>query len=160
MPDETETLTETPRRTVELIYREQGARLWRAVLFYAGDREVASDAVSEAFAQLLRRGDEVRDPSAWVWRTAFGLAGRELKRRKITTVAERGGETDDMPSALSEVLPLLTRQQRACVVLHYYAGYSQIEIARILGTTSSTVGVHLHRARKRLRELLEEDHED
>jgi DNA-directed RNA polymerase specialized sigma24 family protein len=34
----------------EVTYREHGARLWRSVLLYSGDPEVASDAVAEAFA--------------------------------------------------------------------------------------------------------------
>jgi len=44
------------------------------------DPEVASDAVAEAFAQLIRRGDEVRDPRAWVWRSAFRIADRDVPR--------------------------------------------------------------------------------
>jgi len=52
-------------REVERLYREQGDRLWRAVLAFAGDPEVASDAVAETFAQALRRGDAVRDPERW-----------------------------------------------------------------------------------------------
>jgi hypothetical protein len=40
--------------------------MWRALLVFAGDAEVASDAVAEAFAQALRRGGEIRDPKRWV----------------------------------------------------------------------------------------------
>jgi len=42
----------SPPGTVERLYREQGDRIWRALLGYAGDREIASDAEAEAFAQL------------------------------------------------------------------------------------------------------------
>lgn len=69
------------RSEVERLYREQGQKLWWAVLAYAGDREVASDAVAEAFAQVLRRGAAVRSPDKWVWRAAFKIAAGELKRR-------------------------------------------------------------------------------
>ena len=55
----------------EATYRENGARLWRSVLLYSGDREVASDAVAEAFAQAIHRGEQVRDPLAGVTRAAF-----------------------------------------------------------------------------------------
>jgi DNA-directed RNA polymerase specialized sigma24 family protein len=44
------------------VYEEEGARLWRAVYLYAADREVASDAVAEAFAQALHRGGDLRSP--------------------------------------------------------------------------------------------------
>ncbi len=66
---------------VELLYREHGERLWRAVMAFTGDREVASDAVAEAFAQALRRGDAIRDPLRWIWRAAFRIAAGELKER-------------------------------------------------------------------------------
>jgi RNA polymerase sigma-70 factor (ECF subfamily) len=67
---------------IERLYRERGDRIWRALLAFAGDPEVASDAVAEAFAQVLRRGDEVRDPERWVWRAAFRIAAGELKERR------------------------------------------------------------------------------
>src|SRR4026209_2515487 len=69
---------------VEALYRSDGARLWSAVRGYAGDRGISDDAVAEAFAQLLRRGDEVRNPGAWVWTTAFRVAARELQQRRAT----------------------------------------------------------------------------
>jgi lactoylglutathione lyase len=40
---------------LERLYREQGAKMWRAVLAFAGDPEVADDAVAEGFAQALHR---------------------------------------------------------------------------------------------------------
>jgi DNA-directed RNA polymerase specialized sigma24 family protein len=41
------------------------------------------------------------------------------------------------------------------VVLADYAGYPHAEIARLLGSTTSAVGVHVHRGRRTLRALLE-----
>ena len=72
------------RGEVEDLYRSEGARLWSAVRAYSGDPGISDDAVAEAFAQLLRRGDEVRNPAAWVWTTAFRVAARELQRRRAT----------------------------------------------------------------------------
>ena len=56
---------------VEAVYRADGDRLWRAVFAFTSDPEIASDAVAEAYAQVLPRGAAVRDPAAWTWRTAF-----------------------------------------------------------------------------------------
>ena len=47
----------------------------------AGAGEVADEAPCEAFARLYAYRDGVRDPVAWVFRTAFGLASRELTRQ-------------------------------------------------------------------------------
>jgi RNA polymerase sigma factor (sigma-70 family) len=59
---------------------------------------------------------------------------------------------------LWRALATLPAKQRASVVLADYAGWSHREIAAALGSTVSAVGVHVHRARRRLRELLE-DHD-
>src|SRR3954463_5345139 len=69
--------------SVEAVYRADADRLWRAVYAFAGDAEIASDAVAEAYAQLLRRGAAVRDPAAWVWRAAFEITRGALKVRRL-----------------------------------------------------------------------------
>ena len=46
----------------------------------ATEEEATDEAVAEGFAQLLRRGDAVRDPAAWVWRASFRLAAGDLQR--------------------------------------------------------------------------------
>lgn len=149
-------MTVTTETRLELLYREHGGRLWRAVAAFAGNREVASDAVAEAFAQALRRGDELRDPIAWIWRTAFRIASGELKGRgRSGDLVTEGAYEDAEP--LTDVLAALAKlspKQRAAVVLHHYAGYPVKEVADIVGSTSAAVKVHLNRGRKRLRELL------
>lgn len=142
---------------IERLYREQGDRIWRAVALYAGDRDLASDAVSEAFAQALARGNAVRDAAAWVWRASFRIAAGELKARSRRSAPAAREGLDAEVVGLMEALEQLPTKQRAAVVLFYYGGYPQTEIATILGMRASTVGVHLHRARKRLRSILEAD---
>jgi RNA polymerase sigma-70 factor, ECF subfamily len=142
--------------TIEAVYRANATRLWRAVLLFSGDREVASDAVAEAFAQAIRKQATIRDPAAWVWRAAFSIATDELRARKRAAGAV---ETSyEMPEPLTDLLRAmrgLTPHQRASVVLHDYAGYSRREIAAILGSSTSAIGVHLFRGRGRLRDALE-----
>jgi RNA polymerase sigma factor (sigma-70 family) len=144
---------------VEALYRSEGARLWSAVRAYAGDRGITDDAVAEAFAQLLGRGDAVRNPAAWVWTTAFRVAGRELQRRHATVPDPP--ETAFVPAVSDQrvlaAIGQLSQRQRAAVVLHYYADRPSKEIAEILGSTTAAINVHLFRARKHLRDLLGDD---
>jgi RNA polymerase sigma-70 factor (ECF subfamily) len=74
------------------LYEREGPRLWRAVFAYAQDRAITDDAVAEAFAQCLRRGEEVRSQRSWAWTTAFRLAAAELKERKPAPAACRRGD--------------------------------------------------------------------
>jgi len=149
---------ESVERRLERVYREQGVRIWRAVLLSSGSREIADDAVAEAFAQALRRGDGLRDPAAWVWRVAFRVAAGELKERgRVETFADEpvAGLADPFLD-LWRAIAVLPPKQRASVVLADYAGWSHREIAKALDSSVSAVGVHVHRARKRLRDLLED----
>ena len=155
-------LDTSPPSELERLYREQRDRMWRAVFAFAGDREVASDAVAEAFTQALRRGAAVRSPERWVWRAAFRIAAGELKRGRAETlelpdVADPADDMDDRATDLVAALRTLPHKQRAAIVLHHTMGYPAKDIAAIIGTTAPGVHVHLSRARKRLRELLETD---
>jgi RNA polymerase sigma factor (sigma-70 family) len=144
---------------LERLYRERGARMWRAVLAFAGDPEVASDAVAEGFAQALRRGDEIRDPERWLWRSIFKIAAGELKERGRSSMVETQGsyELEEPARELVAALARLSPKQRAAVVLHHAAGYPLREVAAILDSTTGAVKVHLSRGRRRLRELLEDE---
>jgi RNA polymerase sigma-70 factor (ECF subfamily) len=159
--DEDAVLTEVPtRRTlVEELYSQQGQTLWRAVLAFSGDRAVADDSVAEAFAQLLRRGDGVRNPGAWVWTAAFRIAAEELRKRSLASGAPPSDPGYEMPDPLPQViaaLGTLSTVQRTVVVMHDYADRPTSEIAQTLGIARSTVRVHLSTARRKLRAILEE----
>jgi len=142
---------------VEAVYRQDGDRLWRALYAFAGDEDVASDAVAEAFAQALRRGSAIRDVQAWVWRTAFQLARGDLKRQSGVWHGPmpEGSVHDAHPDEqLLAALQDLTPLQRAVIVLHYYADCPVREISRRTGINPLAVRAHLSRGRKHLRVLL------
>jgi RNA polymerase sigma-70 factor (ECF subfamily) len=144
---------------VEAVYRSHGGVVWRAVLaMSAGSREVADEATSEAFARLFAYRDGVRDPVAWVFRTAFGVARKELGRRRAISeepAPERmASPASALPADLTSMLKPLSPDQRAAVFLHYFADLPVREVARLSGSPVATVKVRLHRARRALRESL------
>jgi RNA polymerase sigma-70 factor (ECF subfamily) len=152
-------------REIERLYRDQGMRLWRALVLTTASPDVADDALAEAFAQALRRGGQLRNPAAWVWRAAFKIAAGEMKERRSVVPLEVASDVaavvpDVSPERLIDLvraLARLTHRQRVAVVLADYAGWSHRQIAEVLDASVATVGVHVHRARGRLRELLWED---
>jgi RNA polymerase sigma-70 factor (ECF subfamily) len=143
----------------DAVFREHGVRLCRSLLLYAGDPDVAADAVAEAFAQAIRRGEEIETPIAWITKAAYRIAAGELqeRRRGSYPIVEQGYEMPepafDLVTALSELSP----KQRAAAILHFYDGYTKAETASLIGSTASAVGVHLFRARQKLRDLLGDD---
>ena len=148
--------------SVEVVYRDQADRLWRSLYAFAGNADIASEAVAEAYAQVLRRGSAVRDPGAWTWRAAFRIASGALR--------ERGADTHLLNQSVEHVdrytdpdLMVALRQlpdgQRAAVILFYFADMPVREIAQRLGSNSLAVRANLSRGRRRLRQLLEDDDE-
>ncbi len=143
--------------TVEQLYRNDGARLWRALYAKSGDRTVADDAVAEAFAQLLRRGDDVRDPRAWVWRAAFRISAGMLSDRPEVGAMPSIASADEPehPTELFAALQALSEQQRKALLLRDYVGFTTAETARILDSTPASIRVQLTRARRTMRKVLD-----
>lgn len=146
-------------------YQRLRGPLWRSLVAWSGSTDVADEAVAEAFAQLLRRGDVVQDLDAWVWRSAFLIAGGDLERRRRRAAIADGdralaalpGAVDRLPDDavdLVRALDQLSDQQRRCVALVDVAGHTAPSAASVIGTSAATVRVQLMRARRRLRVLL------
>ena len=147
---------------IERSYRANASRLWRSLLLFSGSVDVADEALAEAFAQAVARGDAIRDVDAWIWKAAFKIAGGELRRRgRIATdiLPELPVEMPQQTMDLVNALRSLPQRQREALILHHYAGYSTKEVARILRSTAAGVGMLLDRGRRKLRPLLEERHE-
>jgi RNA polymerase sigma-70 factor, ECF subfamily len=145
----------------EQVFRDAGPALWRTIYAFAGGRSaVADDAVAEAFARAMERAGQIRDPVAWLYRTAFRIAADDLRRGERDLVLEQQAVA---AAGLGDLLPALRQlspAQRAAVVLHYEADLSVREVARQMGTSIAAVKVHLFRGRRRLRDLLDEKEPD
>jgi len=159
-------LREGVEHDIERLYRESAPQLWRSIYGFAGGRRhLAEDAVAEAIARAIERANEIRDPLAWIYRTAFRVASRELQGEKRLPPPAPDPvpgidpvEVHDVISALWTLSP----NQRAAVLLHDQEGFTAPEVGRLIGISAATVRVHLFRARRRLREVLggEEDRDD
>lgn len=151
-------VNDSARDRLEAAWRTDAPKLWRALIAATGDRALADDALSEAFAQALARGDEIRNPTRWIWRAAFKIAAGELqhRRRGEPLLDEHVIVEDPDASGLIAALQLVSPRQRSVLVLHYYAGYRTREIAEILSMSPTTARVHLSAGRARLRRLLED----
>lgn len=145
----------------ERVFREDGPGLWRTIYaFTGGRRDIAEDVTAEAFARAIAHGRTIREPLPWLYRTAFRLAQDELRKERRRSEPQIDAPSDPPEVAgLMEALRRLSPNQRAAIVLRYEADLPTHEVARRMGIAQPTLRVHLHRGRKRLRELLgsEED---
>lgn len=134
-------------------------RLVGALVAFAGDLEVAADAVDEACARALGRWDRVSLMSSvdsWVYRVAINHAKRRLRRAALERrLTARSGSRVVVPldgpaGEIWDVVGQLPPRQRMAVVLRYVADLPEAEIARAMKVTRGTVASTLADARRRL----------
>jgi RNA polymerase sigma-70 factor, ECF subfamily len=152
---------------IEPLFRAHYERLVRSLALACGDRELAADAVQEAFVRAHARWRSLRhydDPVGWVRRVALNLLTDAHRRsaRKRRGVARLAAEPVAVaaprePDQLETLLASLPPQQRAAVALYYVDELSVAEVAAAMELAEGSVKSHLHDARRRLRAVLDRE---
>ena len=145
------------------LFQADYSALVRSLYLIVYDRELARDIAQDAFVQLFARWRQISRydrPDAWVRRVAIRMAVRAAKRERQRRRLEHELEIAPPPSAIDiDVLRAVAKlpgAQRAAVVLFYFEDRSVADVSDTLACSEVTAKVHLHRARKRLAELLGE----
>jgi RNA polymerase sigma-70 factor, ECF subfamily len=142
---------------------------WRLL----GDRDDARDAAQETFLRVykhLNRFDPSREFAAWLYRIVVNVC-RDLARKRRPNVRsfEAGLETGEIAEPASPLdtesaamaaeqqaivlraLATLSEKERAAIVLRDLEGLPTEEVARILGSSPTTVRSQISSARAKLR---------
>ena len=157
------------------IYEQYYQRVKRFILSSVRDEWVADDLTQETFIRVQKNLETVQDPSkiaSWIFRIAYNLCQDYFRRQKRilsnecefneTTgglqeaIAQKKLEQCEMNGCIQKVVGILPEPLRIVITLFDMAELSHREIAEILETTVDNVKVRLHRARKKLKVLLEE----
>ncbi len=137
--------------------QEHEGQVRRAFLLL-GTSSAAHDAVAEAFEEVFRRWDQIRDPGPYLNVVVINSCRDAAKRRGRETPTDRFPDCghDDRADHMADCLMGLPFRQRAAVVLRYYGGESEASIAEYLDCRPGTVGSLIHRGLKALRLQLKE----
>lgn len=130
-----------------------------------GDRHEAEDVAQEAYVRVFRSLRGFRGESrfeTWLHRVVANAALNYMRRRnrfgEPIEVPEVEARPPDAPpiehDEVKEALEALPTGQRAVVVLKDIYGFSCAEIGEQMGLSEGAVKVRLHRARRRLREMI------
>jgi len=140
--------------------------LARAAWFLCGDEHRAEELVQQALMKTYMGWAQARrgDPFAYARRamvTSRIDTWRRLRRERLTAPAglpeqavTTSGDAVALRDVLARALSRLTARQRRVVVLRYFLGMSEQEVADDLGVTVGTVKTTAARALRRLRDLL------
>jgi RNA polymerase sigma-70 factor (ECF subfamily) len=137
----------------------------RALTAACGNREVAADAVQDAFVRAHERWSRVSrydDPAAWVRRVAINRTRDAFRRsergRRMSLRLVRDSDPTlppDPPSGALEAIAALPRQQRIAMALYYVHELSVAEVAAAMELSEGAVKFHLHEGRSGLRKRFE-----
>lgn len=152
------------QRFADFYQREHEGQVRRAFLLL-GDPAAAHDVVAGAFVAVYQRWHDIEEPGPYLSRCVLNGChdvGRRRAREQPATErtialvdADTRSAVDDPVDELSDVLGALPFRQRAAIVLRFYAGCSEAEIAHQLDCRPGTVGSLIHRGLRTLRTHLE-----
>ncbi|MEE1809676.1 SigE family RNA polymerase sigma factor [Streptomyces sp. BE133] len=145
--------------------RERRASLYATAYHLTGDRFEAEDLLQSALFSTYRAWDRISDKAAvggYLRRTMTNLHISAWRRRKLNEypteeLPETAGDTDamrgtELRAVLWQALARLPELQRTMLVLRYYEGRTDPEIAAILDISVGTVKSSIWRSLRRLRE--------
>ena len=149
------------------LYERRVARLAHRLLGWIGDVE---DVVQDVFLAVYQQGHKFRgDSDLWPWLTAITVNKcRSRMRRhflKLRWIHSRspGPESagadcdslrDETSAKVRTAVRALPAKDREVIVLYYLEDRPVAEISRMLHSSENAIDVRLHRARKRLKEML------
>lgn len=139
-------------------YEREWGRAVRYAYLLVGEQNVAEDVAQECFIGLYENWARVRHPTTY-FRTAITNRCRNVLRwRAVRSRAFRGSVVDAPPLGdhLTDVVARLPFRQRAVVVLRYYEGQTDRDIAAVLAVPEGTVRSDHARAIAALRRHLNE----
>jgi RNA polymerase sigma-70 factor (ECF subfamily) len=165
----------------ERLVRPHCDRLYRLAFRLAAGKPEADDLFQELLLKVYGKLDDlvsIDEPGSWLCRVMYNLfidERRRYARRRLATVDEGmlpGEGLEGLPgtedpaadqrrreklAGLSRALAKLSEEHRIVVLMHDTEGYKLEEIQIITGVPLGTVKSRLHRARARLKEILEAD---
>jgi len=155
----------------------------RYVLTLVRESGAAEDLTQETFLRAYRKLPTLEDPSkvsSWLYRIATHLSYDRFRRSSQRNEAisldntspaqgdpvpieladdsprlDKVVEQREMSSCVQDYLEKLPDDYRAVILLHDLEGLTNPEIAAMLGCSLATAKIRLHRARKKLKEALD-----
>ena len=158
-------------RAVTELYSEHYRALVRLAAMLVRDTQTAEEVVQDSFVAMHDGWQRLRDGEKALAYLRQAVVNRSRSVLRHRTVVDKNLQKapPDMPSAEHGALVLLERhavvaalrdlpdRQREAIVLRYYAGLSEAEIAAAMGISRGAVKSHTSRAMAALRTTLEQE---
>ena len=150
------------RQEITRLYSDYARDVYRLALSYLHSKHDAEDICQSMFLKLLEKNVTVLPgkEKAWLLTCTANACKNHLAsfwKKNIQELDDNLVFASPEEQDLWQQLLALAPKDRALIHLYYYEGYSQEEIAQILGITRTTVQTRMQRARQKLRKELEQN---
>jgi RNA polymerase sigma-70 factor (sigma-E family) len=153
---------------IEALYRKHYVAMAKTARLLLGSREEGEEIAQDAFVALYQGWDRLRDKELSVPYLRASVVNLARGRMRRASLARRHPPSVELPAdppepgpgaqelvALREALKSLPARQREAVVLRFFAGLDEAEIAAAMGISTGALKSHLHRAKSALGQKLE-----
>ncbi len=158
---------------MEVLFRLHNRAIFRTAYGIVRNYDLAEDVTQQTFIELyksIKRYDLRRPFPPWLHRIAVHRSLNELRRherqnvpietasdmRSASTSPEEAAEQSELRAGILNALGALDPTHRAAIVLRYYHGFNEAEMAVALRCRRGTVKSRLHYALRHLREIMAE----
>lgn len=139
---------------VPALYQQHWRSMVRLAVLLVDDLASAEDVVQDAFVALHRRSDGLRDPqaaTAYLRASVVNLSRSVIRHRQVVRKHDKVAEPEGTPGAdeyavlhdehrqTLAAVHALPRRQREVLILRYWSGLSEREIAETLGISQGSV---------------------
>ena len=158
------------KQLLEKLYDAYYQEIYLYVYALCKNHEWAADLTQETFLKALLSLDQSHtNMRAWLYTVARNLYYNEVsKNRRVMYVDEYENEAEDRANIplenilskernrlLYHAIEHLPERQREIVMMQYFGGLEQKEIAKVLHMTPENVRVSAHRAKKQMKNYME-----
>ena len=151
----------------DAIYETYYQAVYRAVRAIVLEAPLAEDITQNAFLKAYRNRSQYQPTGSlggWLHRIAVreaisAIRWRRLQDRLLSAIKLRAVQPpvdSSVGTQLAYVLEQLGPGTRAAIILHYYHGYRQREIASILGIPEGTVATRIANGLRKMRRVIED----
>ena len=156
-------------KPLDQLYTAHHAMVFRTAHRITGNAEDAEDVLQTVFLRLLKRDsvDQIDNAESYLRRSAVNAALDIVRARQADNTLElertpaSGSCTElrDLRDTLRRALTKLPERTAEMFALRFFEGYTNPEVAKIMGLSQIVVAVTVHRTRKKLQEeLKKQDH--
>lgn len=159
-------------KLLQMLYQKYYRELYLYVYSLCRSQSFAEDILQDTFVKaILALPDGHTNMRAWLYKVARNLCLNAMKRetgyQQILEASKPRSADFEEPAdmliqqekyrALYEALMKLSQRKREILIMQYFGGLKQKEIAVVLHLTPENVRVLAGRARRELKDYMEED---